>query len=364
LALVTFESAPMDEMPATRAPERFFCDAHPGHEILGPPLVSLACANLRIALGALGYEPSSGFQYDETLREQVKQFQQKYGHPLADGRVGPNTRRRLVDVLLEAIGDSLWERLRDPEEWRELVPYFQDPDAGASRLQPNTFGPFTYGPACANVRFALSLLGFDLGPGDRYDDELRRAVRQFQVFNKHTNQDGVLGRATRRLLALRLLEVYGSAKVRGLVDPADPPPLQKPFGACDLAGGPFLSASYAHRDSFLVFPELARIQAAGTRVWYDEGIEPGAIWAKTIEAAIEGCSWFVLFLSSRAVASDYVHHEIKLALTRPGRPFIAVHMRPVHLPPSLAPTIDHLQAILAYQMGQQEYERKLAQGLR
>jgi hypothetical protein len=44
--------------------------------------------------------------------------------------------------------------------------------------------------------------------------------------------------------------------------------------AC-VPSGRYVFASYAHADSAVVLPELARLTRLGVRVWFDEGIEVG-----------------------------------------------------------------------------------------
>jgi hypothetical protein len=242
----------------------------------------------------------------------------------------------------------------------DLERFFRDPDVGDGLLQP----PLT-GPACANVRAALNRLGDFLGHGDVYDDELAAGVRRFHERNRHSARDGCVGPGTRRLLALRMLEAFGPRAAQRLTDPEDPPQPPRPFTAYDYKRGqkPFLFVSYAHKDSHLVYPEIARLRGRGYRIWYDEGIEPGSVWAAEIDRAVLECSGFVVFLSRRAAASAYVAHEIDLALRRPGRPFLAVLLRPTPLPEPLGAKIGHLQAIHRHEMSPESYAAKMDQAL-
>ena len=41
---------------------------------------------------------------------------------------------------------------------------------------------------------------------------------------------------------------------------------------------PYIFISYAHKDSNIVLPIIARLQQDGYRVWYDEGIALGSSW--------------------------------------------------------------------------------------
>lgn len=53
-----------------------------------------------------------GDYFDAGLKNQVITFQKKWNHPLADGKVGPGTRDRLVRALLERFDASVFRRLR------------------------------------------------------------------------------------------------------------------------------------------------------------------------------------------------------------------------------------------------------------
>jgi hypothetical protein len=73
---------------------------------------------------------------------------------------------------------------------------FRDPTVGEGLLKP----PAT-GAACANIRKALNHLGYTVGRGEHYDEQLVKAVHQFQIDYQHTSDDGFVGPGTRQLLA-------------------------------------------------------------------------------------------------------------------------------------------------------------------
>ena len=47
---------------------------------------------------------------------------------------------------------------------------------------------------------------------------------------------------------------------------------------------PFIFISYAHKNSDQVMPILEKLDEAGYRVWYDDGIAPGSEWPEYIAA--------------------------------------------------------------------------------
>lgn len=81
-------------------------------------------------------------------------------------------------------------------------------------------------------------------------------------------------------------------------------------------GENYIFVSYAHVDVRKVFPILHKLQLAGYRIWYDEGINGGENWRKIIASKIQEnkCRDFLLFASENAIQSRHVRAEINLAL--------------------------------------------------
>lgn len=79
---------------------------------------------------------------------------------------------------------------------------------------------------------------------------------------------------------------------------------------------PFCFVSYSHADSAIIFDEIERLNVAGFRVYYDEGIHPGHTWHDDLANAIENCALFVLFVSDNSIASRNCQRELNFALDR------------------------------------------------
>lgn len=81
-------------------------------------------------------------------------------------------------------------------------------------------------------------------------------------------------------------------------------------------GDDYVFVSYSHDDIGKVFPVLHKLQVAGFRVWYDEGINGGENWRKILASKIEEekCREFLLFASENSVQSRHVKAELNLAL--------------------------------------------------
>lgn len=78
---------------------------------------------------------------------------------------------------------------------------------------------------------------------------------------------------------------------------------------------PYIFFSYSHRDSAIVIPIVEKMQEAGFRIWYDQGIEAGSEWAQYISTHILNCSVFVALLSDNYDQSPNCHDEVHMAKT-------------------------------------------------
>ena len=120
---------------------------------------------------------------------------------------------------------------------------------------------------------------------------------------------------------------------------------------------PYVFVSYAHMDKDRVFAEIKRFNEAGFHVWYDEGISPGNEWTDEIADALEGCSVFVVMLTPISAPRKNVLNEINFALGE-NKPFLAIHLEKTELKGGLKLRIGSTQAILKYNMTEEEYEYK------
>ena len=73
---------------------------------------------------------------------------------------------------------------------------------------------------------------------------------------------------------------------------------------------PYLFVSYAHRDSDIVLPIIAKMFDRRYRVWYDEGIAPGSEWPKNIADHLNAADAFVIFVSENSLKSPNCENEV------------------------------------------------------
>ena len=134
--------------------------------------------------------------------------------------------------------------------------------------------------------------------------------------------------------------------------------IPRPFTAY-RGSDPYVFVSYSHADAKEVFAELAFLRDKGYRVWYDEGIEPGAaIWQQTIVERIKACDFALGYFSPVAMGSEYVVKEI-LLLLKEKKQLVTIHLSETALPAALELDLVAAQAIMKYEHLEAEYFRKL-----
>jgi hypothetical protein len=101
------------------------------------------------------------------------------------------------------------------------------------------------------------------------------------------------------------------------------------------AGNAEVFISYARQDGPRVEPIVARLEAAGVRVWLDrESITGGAAWAAEIVRGIKGCKLLILMCTDAAMRSRAVQQEIQLAW-KYQRPYLPLLLEPTKFPEQL-----------------------------
>ncbi len=137
--------------------------------------------------------------------------------------------------------------------------------------------------------------------------------------------------------------------------------MDKPF-ACYNGDDSYVFVCYAHKDSPVVYPELAWLHEQGINIWYDEGISPGAEFPEKLGSAILGASAIIFYISSTSVHSRHCRNEVYFGMDR-ATPVTAVHIEETEMPAGLALTTGTSQAILRYELDQDRYRKKLITAL-
>ena len=94
---------------------------------------------------------------------------------------------------------------------------------------------------------------------------------------------------------------------------------------------PYIFLSYSHRDAAPAAEIIRDLNLDGFRIWYDEGIDPGPEWADNIADHIDGCAFFVSFLSEDYLISTNCRDELDYARSREKQRLL-VYLAPLTLP--------------------------------
>ena len=107
---------------------------------------------------------------------------------------------------------------------------------------------------------------------------------------------------------------------------------------------PFVFVSYARDDAQTVVPIIQAMRSAGARVWWDQGVQPGQRFGDEIERRLDECEAVVVFLSARALQSDWILEETKHALEN-GKQLVPVLLDGSSLPLEWKSLIGRIQHI-------------------
>lgn len=110
-----------------------------------------------------------------------------------------------------------------------------------------------------------------------------------------------------------------------------------------IGNEPYVFVSYSHDDT-CVQTIINELITNGYRIWYDEGIESGSVWADIISKWLKGSCQFIVFLSKNAVLSEYVKNEIHVAVKHDLNIHV-VYLEEVALDGGLELLLDRKQAI-------------------
>ncbi|MBQ9746185.1 MAG: TIR domain-containing protein, partial [Clostridia bacterium] len=121
----------------------------------------------------------------------------------------------------------------------------------------------------------------------------------------------------------------------------------------------YIFISYAHKDSATVLPIIEKMQNAGFRVWYDEGIEAGTEWPEYIAEHLESACTVVAFMSNNAAISVNCRNEINFALSM-RKEVLVVYLEETKLTAGMRLQIGTLQSLFRYRhTGEESFLREL-----
>lgn len=137
--------------------------------------------------------------------------------------------------------------------------------------------------------------------------------------------------------------------------------MERPFPAYK-GDEPYVFVSYAHGDDVLVYPEIRWLQQSGFNIWWDEGISPGRRWSEELAKSLEDSTLLLYLCTQHSVNSPNCLDEINMALDE-DKPTITIHLQSTELTPGLKLRLSSHQAILKYELDEQEYHTKLVSAI-
>ena len=106
----------------------------------------------------------------------------------------------------------------------------------------------------------------------------------------------------------------------------------------------YIFISYSHRNIKEVLEFIEVLQNNGYNVWYDEGIDPGAEWDENIAKHIEGCAYFIAFVTKEYIDSQNCRDELSFARDL-DKERLLIYAEDVDLPKGMQMRLNRLQAI-------------------
>ncbi len=116
----------------------------------------------------------------------------------------------------------------------------------------------------------------------------------------------------------------------------------------------YIFVSYAHADGETVFPILERLNEAGYRIWYDEGIEWGTEFNEYIATHINNCEAVIAFHSNASNQSEYCKREINYAINIVKKSILSVYLEEVEFSPGMIMQLSPYQSTFWYQYEDKE----------
>lgn len=104
--------------------------------------------------------------------------------------------------------------------------------------------------------------------------------------------------------------------------------------------------SYSRKDTDRIRPLIDRLQMAGCRIWYDEGIHNSSEWTEIIADRLANTSLLFVVISKNSVESKYVKREIKYAEGK-DIPILPFYIEDVKLPSELEFLIGTMQSVFS-----------------
>ena len=109
----------------------------------------------------------------------------------------------------------------------------------------------------------------------------------------------------------------------------------------------YIFISYSHKNIPAVYDIMEKLDSAGFRMWYDQGIPLTKDYADIIAEHINNCKVIIIFHSPESVRSDFCQNEIHHACNL-GKHILQIFLQPTTLSPGIQLRLNRYQSINFY----------------
>ncbi|MDE6036468.1 MAG: FHA domain-containing protein [Ruminococcus sp.] len=121
---------------------------------------------------------------------------------------------------------------------------------------------------------------------------------------------------------------------------------------------PYIFFSYSHKNEDIVYPIIEAMSAKGYRIWYDEGINPGADWPEVIAKHLINSSICMIAVTPSSVMSHNCRNEMTMAIDE-SKYIIALQMDNFPISPGIRLQLASTQIIKAFEYSENEMYNKI-----
>lgn len=121
---------------------------------------------------------------------------------------------------------------------------------------------------------------------------------------------------------------------------------------------PYIFFSYCHTDAEEVYPIIETMAYAGYRIWYDEGIHPGADWPEVIAQKLADSFMCIVAVSPASTKSHNCRNEMTFAVEN-NKHLISIQLENFFLPLGIKLQLSSTQIIKKYKYSSTEFYSKL-----
>ena len=121
---------------------------------------------------------------------------------------------------------------------------------------------------------------------------------------------------------------------------------------------PYIFFSYCHADAEKVYPIIEEMIRSGYRIWYDEGINPGADWTEVIAQRLSDSLICMVAITPDSTRSHNCRNEMTFAVQN-GKYLIFLQLEDFVLPLGIRLQLASTQMIKAFEYSESKLFEKI-----